>query len=270
MTGRSGISAQGLLPILLAGSLVLGSVAAALPSSHSPFLPDEIAVRSLAVCEPTSREIAEMHPAQGAVSFASSNGSTLRLAMSSSADPYTERYEAQVTGPGQAPSPVVQVPFVATVAFLLPTAAICDDLNDDGVTDFITDHSRHGNGFGASFFDRLVVLSSPNGYRFWHLETLDPSTEDYLTLGANEDLVMVTTSFANSGGAKPHSYYVYDLWRFAGGNVVPANQRDPGFPKWVLMTLADNHAAATALTEDEKRQMLEPRQAVEMHGDDLR
>ena len=162
-------------------------------------------------------------------------------------------------------TPRVKVPLVSTVVHLLPTEAICQDVNGDGITDFITDHSKHGNGLGASFYDRLVVLSSSSGgYRFWILQNMDPSPEDYVTFGELEPIVMVTTTFANSEGAVPHSYYVYDLWSFRDGEVVSANDLDTRFPKWVWMTVAENHMPASSLSLEEKQRMLDRRAAMEI------
>ena len=206
-----------------------------------------------------------MHPASGSVTFTTPDGQTLVLTMSTLSHPYTERYFAQVTQGGRAITHRVQAPLVSTVVWLLPTEAICQDLNGDGITDFITDHSRHGNGLGASFYDRLVIISSSSGgYRFWVLQNMRPSPEDYVTFGQLEPIVMITTAFANSGGAIPHSYYVYDLWSFRDGEVVSANDADTRFPKWVWMTFAENHKPANSLSQDEKQRMRGPRIAREI------
>ncbi len=204
-----------------------------------------------------------MHPAQGSVTFTAPDGRTLILTMSALSDPYTERYFVQVIQGGSVISPEIQVPLVSTVVWLLPTAAICQDLNGDGISDFITEHSRHGNGLGARFYDRLVILSSSSaGYKFWIVKTMDPSPADYVT--ALEPIVMVTTSFANSGTAIPHSYYVYDLWSFGHGEVISANDVDPRFPKWVWMTFSENHKSSKSLSREEKEEILESRTAMEV------
>ena len=206
-----------------------------------------------------------MHPASGSVTFAATDGAALTLTMSTVPEPYTEQYFAQVTqGPREVTSRV-QVPLVSTVLFLLPTEAICADLNGDGITDFVTDHSKHGNGLGASFYDRLVVLSSSSGgYRFWIMNNMNPSPADFLGFGEIEPIVMITTTFANSEGAVPHSYYVYDLWSFRDGEVVSANDLDTRFPKWVWMTVAENHMPASSLSLEEKQRMLDQRAATEI------
>lgn len=265
MTRPTFIARAGVIGTLVIGLLFGGDTVTGLPRSHSPFFPEENYIQPLNICNPVARTLENVHPALGSVSFTAPDGQTLILTMSSLREPYTERYYAQVTQGERVIAPTVQVPLVSTVVSLLPTEAICQDLNGDGITDFLTDHSRHGNGLGARFYDRLVILSSSaGGYRFWILQTMDPSPEDYVTFGALEKLAMVTTSFANSGGAIPHSYYVYDLWSFRDGELVSVNNVDPRFPKWVWMTLTENHKPANSLSQEEKQKILNPKRAEEV------
>jgi hypothetical protein len=250
---------------LVTGLFFGGNTVTGLPRSHSPFFLEENYILPLNICNHVARTLENVHPALGSVTFTAPDGLTLILTMSSLRNPYTEQYYAKVIQGGRVIAPTIQVPLVSTVVSLLPTKAICHDLNGDGTTDFLTDHSRHGNGLGARFYDRLVILSSSTGgYRFWILQTMDPSPEDYVTFGALEKLAMVTTSFANSGGAIPHSYYVYDLWSFRDGELVPANNVDPRFPKWVWMTLTENHKPANSLSQEEKQIILNPKRAKEV------
>ncbi len=259
------IAEIGAIATLTCGWIVTANIASGLPSTHSPFFPGEDYTLPMNICDPVQRVSANMHPASGSVTFTATNGPTLTLTMSTVLEPYTELYFAQVTrGPTEV-TPRVQVPLVSTVLFLLPTEAICEDLNGDGITDFVTDHSKHGNGLGASFYDRLVVLSSSSGgYRFWIMNNMNPSPQDFVGFGEIEPIVMVTTTFANSEGAVPHSYYVYDLWTFRDGEVVSANDLDTRFPKWVWMTVAENHMPASSLSLEEKQRMLDRRAATEI------
>ena len=239
-------------------------VAAAFLESHSPFFPEEDYELALGTCEPTSRVILSQHPAVGSVSF-DAQGVTLTLRMSTSEE-NPESYTAYIEERGESKLPVeVELPLESVVASLLPEKAICTDLNGDGKTDFITDHWLHGNGLGAAFSKRLVTLSSPSGgYRLWVLRTMYPSQADYVTFGSIEPIVFVTTSFANSGGAVPHSYLVYDLWTIRGDQVVSANHIDERFPKWIWMVFRENHKPASSLSREAKRRMREPRVAVEI------
>ena len=265
MRRRPGIAGIGAIATLTCGWIVTANIASGLPSTHSPFFPEEDYTLPLNTCDPVQRVSENMHPASGSVTFAATDGATLTLTMSTVPEPYTEQYFAQVTQGPREVTPRVQVPLVSTVLFLLPTEAICEDLNGDGITDFVTDHSKHGNGLGASFYDRLVVLSSSSGgYRFWIMNNMTPSPDDFVSFGKIELIVMITTTFANSEGAVPHSYYVYDLWSFRDGEVVSANDLDTRFPKWVWMTVAENHMPASSLSLEEKQRMLDQRAATEI------
>ena len=241
------------------------NIANGLPGSHSPFLPDETYTIPMTSCDAVQSVAGKMHPAAGSVMFTAPDGLTLILTMSTLPEPYTEGFFVQLTQGQREVMPKVQVPLVSTVLHLLPSKAICQDVNGDGITDFITDHSRHGNGLGASFYDRMVILSSSSGgYRIWMLDNMDPSREDFVSFGEIEPIVMVTTTFANSGGAVPHSYYVYDLWGFRDGELVSVNETDARFPKWVWMTVTENHMPASSLSTEEKHKMLERRTATEI------
>ena len=96
------------------------------------------------------------------------------------------------------------------------------------------------------------------------MNNMNPSAEDFVGFGEIEPIVMVTTTFANSEGTVPHSYYVYDLWTFRDGEVVSANHLDSRFPKWVWMTVTENHKSASSLSQEEKQRMLDPRVATEI------
>ncbi len=139
--------------------------------------------------------------------------------------------------------------------------AICADLNQDGWLDWVITLWLHGNSFGAEYYQRLIVLSSGDQYRFWVVPTMSPSAEDFVTFGQLARVVMVTTSWVNTGNAtvSGHSYYVYDLWTFRDGSIVSANEVDTRFPKWVWMTSRENHKPARSLSETLQRKLRQDR-----------
>ena len=251
-------------------ALIVSIDANALPRQHSPFFPEEDYVLPLTSCEPGAVTIENQFPAVASVMFRAADGRSLLLRMdgqaaSSEAQPYRERYVARITDRGVPVTAEMDVPLIGGVTYLLPDRAICTDVNGDGVTDFITDHSKHGNGLGALFYDRLMILSTPSGaYRFWTIGTMAPSSLDYVSFGQIEPIVMVTTSFANSGGALAHSYLVYDLWKFRDGMPVLANDIDARFPKWVWMTYTENHMPASSLSIRAKQSMRNVKTAIEV------
>jgi hypothetical protein len=136
----------------------------------------------------------------------------------------------------------------------LGEAAICDDLNRDGVVDFVATLWHHGNGLGASFYQRFVLLSDGPSYRAWTLETMWPAQEDFVTFGRIEPIVMVTREIVQTHGPEryfghppEHSYIVHDLWAFHGSRVVSVNSIDTRFPVWIWFTYKPNRLPATSV-----------------------
>ena len=220
----------------------------ALPISHSPFFPEEDYTLSLGNCS-TSRDVTNQHPPEGVVSFWQGR-LKLNLTM------VDLHYVARVYSESKPTSETVHIHVQATMPWDVLQEAICADLNHDGRLDWVITLWLHGNSFGAEYYQRLIVLSSSDGYRFWVIPTMSPSAEDFVTFGRLERIVLVTTSWVNTGDpTDPHSYYVYDLWTFRDGAVLSANAVDMRFPKWVWATHKENHMPATSLNEALKRRL---------------
>lgn len=244
--------------ISLALYLVLGVPVTvwALPKNHSPFFPNEDYTLSLDICS-TSRNVTNVHPPEGTVAFSSTGDLKLALTM------VDLHYVVQIHDDSEPVSEAVDVDVRVTMPFDVRDDAICDDLNRDGKVDFVVTLWGHGNAFGSRFYDRLIALSSRDGYRFWVVPTMTPSAEDFVTFGQLEPIVMVTTHWANIR-LNPiklflppdhwHSYYIYNLWTFREGNIVTTNNIDERFPKWVWMTLKENHKPARSVSEKVRRE----------------
>ncbi len=225
-------------------------IASALPKSHSPFFPEENYMLSLGVCS-TSRDVTNMHPPEGTIKFWQDENLTLALTMSDF------HYIVQVRNNSTPLSEAVYVDVQAAIPGDVVESAVCADLNRDGETDFVVTLWLHGNGLGASFYKRLIALSSLEGYRFWVVPTMTPTEEDFVSFGQLEPIVMVTTDWVNTGTSTdpPHSYLVYDLWTFRDGEIISANGVDTRFSKWVWMTRTENHMPANSLTNELKRRL---------------
>jgi hypothetical protein len=246
---------------------LLSVLLAALPFAagagpYGPFGPDEDYVIALGVCEGTL-DMRQVHPPLGTIEFAlPGDAARLRITMAG-----ISHYEAQVLATATPRSARVEVPVEATTPGDVGLDdAICDDLNRDGATDFVVTLWGHGNGLGASFYDRLVVLSSGEGYRFWVLPTMGPAAEDFVSFGSLEPIVMVTRELVQKrdGFEEPRSYFVYDLWALRGDEVMSANSIDSRFPKWVRYTFRPNHQPATSSSAaDEQRLPARPPVPVE-------
>ena len=224
---------------------------------YGPFSPDEDYTIALGACE-NVLDVRQLHPPLGTVDFSPPNGDRrLRITMVG-----LEKHEAEVFAGDAALGPRVNVNLQATDPGDVGRAdAVCHDLNLDGETDFVVTFSRHGNGRGASFYDRLIALSAGNRYRYWVVPTMDPAAEDFVTFGRVEPIVMVTRDFVQLRDlpAEPRSYFAYDLWAFRRDEVVLANSIDSRFPKFVRFTTKPNWQPANLTDEDKRRLASDPR-----------
>jgi len=245
-----------LLPFLAAA---FPSVALAGP--YGPFDSAENNVVVLNGCE-TVRDVQQVYPPLGSVDFARAGDETrLHLTMAGN-----EHYEAQVFSGavprGQRVNANVQA---ADSNDVRVDGAVCDDLNGDGARDFVVALWLHGNGLGARFYDRLIALSAGDNYRFWVLQTMDPSLEDFVRFSATQPIVMVTKEWVhqNERNGGPASYFVFDLWSFSGGEVVEANSLDRRFPKWVRWTFVPSSRPAPLSDANKRRLRSDPQQPIE-------
>jgi hypothetical protein len=235
-------------------SLAIGSFAHA-----SAFGPDEDYVLDLDRCAGVL-DAREQHPPRGTWDFTSADGRRLRITMAG-----TELYEAQMFERDEALSPNVTVRVQVAVPSDVGSEAVCADLNRDGATDFAVTLWGRGNGLGASFYDRLIALSSGASYRFFVVPTMSPSPADFVTFGKIEPVVMVTQSFVQKTAydgrlRESRSYFVYNLWAFHGGELVNADSIDERFPKWVRWTFKQpNYSPAKSISDEERRRQPPPK-----------
>jgi hypothetical protein len=245
-------------------SLVAASPARAQAGGYGPFGPGEHYPARIKSCEgaldvqggPLSplASAGNIPPFEGRMEYSRPGLDTrLRITIDD------QKFGAQVFVGDEARSPSMPLPG-AVLPQDLGGDVICDDLNGDGVADFVAPISEHGNGLGAAFYNRFVVLSNGAGYRFWKLETMWPAKEDFVTFGRIEPIVMVTCDIVHTHGPEryfghppEHSYLVYDLWAFRGNHVVSVNSIDARFPAWVWFTYKANHLPATSVDAAEKQ-----------------
>ena len=90
MRRRPGIAGIGAIVTLTCGWIVAANFASGLPSTHSPFFPEENYTLPMNTCDPVQRVLENMHPASGSVTFTATDGPALTLTMSTVLDPYNE------------------------------------------------------------------------------------------------------------------------------------------------------------------------------------
>jgi hypothetical protein len=152
-------------------------------------------------------------------------------------------------------------PVVATDPWLQarPASIYCGDLNRDGKPDFAVPVGSGGNGLGAMAAELVVLLSSGPRYRIWVMPTMTPGPEDFLLLGGGYSCTIVKSSYVDNGAptdsSRRHSYWVYNLVAVRGDELVPANDLDVRFPKWVCWAGSSNHKPVRSLSPAEKRRI---------------
>jgi hypothetical protein len=151
----------------------------------------------------------------------------------------------------------------APFSMAIEGSPLCDneasttDLNRDGVTDFIVVTHSGGNGLAAQITFVTFVLSSPTGYVGRSVLSFDAQSGDLFDLDSDgrPEFVHGMMVWGETGkDGKAHNYWVYNLLRFSGTEIVSANFGDLRFPKWIMFSHAANHAETQQLTADQREQ----------------
>ena len=153
-----------------------------------------------------------------------------------------------------------------------PVEVFAADLNLDGEPDFIVTFSTRGCGLAAEGTTNLFLLSGKGRYEATALYSFDFGPEDLVRLKPDgpcyfihNDLVRSQDETTKDG--RGHSFWVYRLYRFSGGNLVEANQDDARFPKWVWYSFRDNHKETDLLTPEQKKRLLEKNRSFPAAGE---
>ena len=169
-------------------------------------------------------------------------------------------------------------------------------LNQDDVPDIVVDISSGGCGLAAIGSTMTFFLSTPSvlsdtgkgtppaetpchrsedlcylgsacighdtsGYAVHNVYGYALGQEDFVRFAKNGARYFMGNTLIHSGNeptkdGKPHNFWVYRLYRFDGGRLVPADTDHPMFPKWVWYTDAENHAETTQLTKEQKERLI--------------
>lgn len=132
------------------------------------------------------------------------------------------------------------------------------DLNKDGKEDFVIISWYAGCGHAASGANVTFFLSTSESYSAVTVSTSNPGPHCFIQLPENKGPVYIHSSmiYSDEGkDAKPHNYWVYNLYEFRNGQLVLCNDKDPRFSKWVWYTFNPNHKETTLLTQQQKEQL---------------
>jgi hypothetical protein len=143
------------------------------------------------------------------------------------------------------------------------TKVFTADLNRDGKPDFIVNIWSGGSGLAAERYATTFLLSDGEKYKAETFSSYDFGPEDIVNLKSNGPCYFIYNEFIDNGAEKTrdgreHNFWVYQLYRIEGANLVPANSDQPQFPKWVWYNFRGNHRETDLLTAEQKRRLLDP------------
>ena len=137
--------------------------------------------------------------------------------------------------------------------FELGLEAFSDDLNQDGVVDFIVYSSSGGCGLAGGYCNIAFILSANDKYTITTVTTLFPDKSDFVII--NKKPCFIHTAFAyvdQCNDGKNHNFWIYQLLAFGKDGVTIDNSIHDGFPKTVYYTFKPNHAETTIITTEQK------------------
>jgi hypothetical protein len=140
------------------------------------------------------------------------------------------------------------------------------DLNQDGQTDFLVNIWSGGCGLAFEGSTTTFLLSSGVRYVTTDFYSFDFGPEDVVSFKKGGPCYFIHNDLIGNGEEKTkdgrdHNFWVYQLYRFSGSEMVEANGDDPRFPKWVWYTSKENHRETDQLTAAQKKRLLNPHSA---------
>lgn len=128
-------------------------------------------------------------------------------------------------------------------------------LNEDTEPDYVIRAWSGGCGLAAEWFFLTFLLSTGATYSVTETACMAMGVEDFVDLNNDGRGEFIHTSFV--GGekgkdGKSHNYWVYNLLRFKGGQIISANDLDRRFPCWVWYKFKPNHQNTDQLTPKQR------------------
>lgn len=129
------------------------------------------------------------------------------------------------------------------------------DLDKNGLQDCIIFSSHRGCGLAAHLVIVDIILKKNNTtYKRITYETFFFGLEDFVDLDKDGKYEVITTDMY---GGKGHNYWAYNIYEFDNYQLINANKKHKGFPKFIWFTYKENDKDTTHLTEEEKAAFIE-------------
>jgi len=229
------------------------------PEGYGPFekeeLPDKALMRECVLLSPSEQK--ERHSA--VMSFAESlNLATPVVVLRRTGTEYSYRaWSVTVNGNDGKPLSAATTNDSPSDFITVYTA----DLNQDGQPDFVVNIYWCGCGLNATGSTITFLLSSNGSYvgsSFWNY---DFGPEDIVRFKPKGPCYYISNDFFWAEGdetrdGRRHNFWVYQLYRFSGCQMIKADKENNRFPKWVWYSFKDNHSETDLLTPDQKKRLL--------------
>lgn len=245
--------------IMLLGIIALCGVAHGYPTSHGPFqlgeVPPSVPLMNCAIAKEEYPAGNKADEPSGVYYTAPRDPNRATLKMERLISDSSWRISV-LNGDGILISAAV-TNFIPFSAYRVRSA----DLNHDSQPDFIVNISSGGCGLAAEESTTIFLLSSGGRYVAKDFYSFDFGPEDVVSFKEGAPCYFIHNDLIDNGDEKTkdgrdHNFWVYQLYRFSGSEMVEANGDDPRFPKWVWYTFKDNHSETDQLTTQQKRRLL--------------
>ncbi|MEI6210189.1 MAG: hypothetical protein WCR06_01055 [bacterium] len=146
-------------------------------------------------------------------------------------------------------------PFETEGSALGAVQVYCGLLNEDRMPDYVIITWNGGCGLAFEIYFVTFLLSHSDRYTVHTLLCFDPEPTDFFDIDGSGHPVFLHSMFVygeEGKDKKAHNYWVFNLLKFSGANVVSANAMVAGFPKWVWYTFKPNHTDTDQLTAGQR------------------
>ncbi len=108
---------------------------------------------------------------------------------------------------------------------------------------------------------KTFLLSDKGKYKETNFYSYSFGPEDIVRLKPDGPFYFIHNDLIGNGDEKTrdgrdHNFWVYQLYKFSGSQMITANEDDTRFPKWVWYSFKDNHKETDLLNADQKKRIL--------------